>query len=44
MSVFRVAVPIEIGLMGTELATQAVHWGVKEPFALSNARDLVIGF
>ena len=39
---FETALPLDAGLCGLELTTQALHFG-GGPFALSNAQDLVLG-
>ena len=38
-----VAVPLDASFCGLTLSTQAVHFGGVQPFALSNAQDLVVG-
>jgi len=37
-------VPGDVGFVGYELSTQALHFGGVQPFALSNAQDLLVGF
>jgi hypothetical protein len=43
IATFDIAVPSDTSLCGLSLSTQAVHIGFGVPFALSNARDLVVG-
>jgi len=43
LATFDAPVPGDPSLAGFELSTQAVHLGGIQPFALSNARDLVVG-
>jgi hypothetical protein len=43
VAAFSVAVPNDLGLCGLKLCTQALHFGGVNPFALSNAQDLVVG-
>lgn len=40
---FELELPLDSGLCGLDLYTQAVHVGGVAPFALSNAQDLVLG-
>jgi len=40
---FSLAVPISTSLCGLHLTTQALHLGTVQPFATSNAMDLVLG-
>jgi hypothetical protein len=41
---FSVNVPADANLCGLPLTVQALHLGGVRPFALSNARDLLVGF
>ena len=43
MAVFNIPVPNDISFCSLSLSTQAIHIGGVQPFALSNAQDLVIG-
>ncbi len=42
--VFDLLVPSDLSFVGIEAFTQAVHFGGTQPFALSNALDLFLGF
>jgi len=41
---FDVPIPVDVTLLGYELATQALHCSGVLPFALSNALDLRLGY
>jgi hypothetical protein len=41
---FSLNLPLDPALIGTHLTIQAMHFGNAQPFALSNAQDLVLGF
>ena len=43
LAAFDVPIPNDLALAGFELSTQALHIGGLQPFALSNALDLVVG-
>lgn len=43
VATFSVPLPNDPALLGYEVFTQAAHFGGPQPFALSNARDLLIG-
>ena len=44
IATFDIPVPMNIALAGYQVASQALHfWGV-QPFALSNAQDLTLGY
>ncbi len=44
LAAFDVPVPHDTAYAGYEIFTQAVHLGNTEPFVLSNALDLTLGF
>ena len=44
VATFDLAVPAKPTLAGIRLCTQAVHLGGIQPWVLSNAQDLVLGF
>ncbi len=43
LATYDLSVPGDLGLLGFTLATQALHLGGMQPFALSNAQDLFLG-
>jgi len=43
LAAFELAIPLDPNLCGFAISAQAVHIGVVQPFALSNALDLVLG-
>ncbi|MEW6074255.1 MAG: hypothetical protein AB1726_16885 [Planctomycetota bacterium] len=44
LATFAIPVPADLAFFGFLAATQALHWGGIQPFALSNAQDLVLGY
>ncbi len=44
VATFDLPVPSDLSLLDYELSTQALHVGGVQPFAVSNARDLRLGF
>ena len=44
IATFDLPVPGDPSFAGIRAATQALHFGGTQPFALSNAQDLVVGF
>lgn len=44
VAVISLSIPSDLSLLGLEIASQAAHVGGVTPFALSNARDLLIGY
>ena len=41
--VHTLPIPVDLGLCGMPVFTQAIHYGGTFPFALTNAQDLVVG-
>ena len=41
---YDIPIPADVALVGFEVFTQALHLGGVQPFALSNAQDLVLGW
>ncbi len=44
IATYNLPVPSDIAFIGLSLSTQALHFGGVQPFALSNAQDLVLGY
>jgi len=44
LATISIPIPPRLELMGFEACTQAVHLGGVQPYALSNAQDLVVGY
>jgi formylglycine-generating enzyme required for sulfatase activity len=44
LATFTVAIPLDVTLAGFSVSTQAYHVGGVQPFALSNAQDLILGW
>ncbi|MEW6074256.1 MAG: hypothetical protein AB1726_16890 [Planctomycetota bacterium] len=44
LATFAIPVPADLAFLGFFAATQALHWGGGQPFALSNALDLFLGY
>ncbi len=44
LAIFQAPVPASLALCNLTLSSQAIHFGGVQPFALSNAQDLSLGF